>query len=72
MKTKEKGLYNKYVIRKSDGSIVNPNADYFVLRLDKDGEKNHVNACRKAILLYANEIKSYLPELSKDLIDKYS
>ena len=44
----------------------------FVLRLDEGGDPNHVEACRKAILTYADEIKGYLPELSKDLIERYS
>ena len=43
----------------------------FVLRLDKGGDPKHVEACRKAVLKYAEEIKDYLPELSKDLLDKY-
>lgn len=30
------GLYDKYEIRKRDGSPVDPNAKYFVLRLDTD------------------------------------
>lgn len=30
------GLYGKYTIQKSDGSPMDPNADYFVLRLDID------------------------------------
>jgi hypothetical protein len=30
------GLYGKYCISKADGSPVDPNADYFVLRLDTD------------------------------------
>lgn len=47
------------------------NFEGFVLRLDKNGDLNHVNASRKAILTYAEEIKDYLPELSKDLIEKY-
>ena len=64
-------LYNKYKVTKTNGSLVNPNTEYFVLRLDKEGDKKHVEACRKAILIYAEEIKDYLPELSQDLIEKY-
>lgn len=68
----EKGLYNKYYVSKSNGKVVNPHADYFVLRLDKYGkDQKHVAACRKAVLYYAEEIKEHLPELSKDLIRKY-
>ncbi len=47
-------------------------AEYFVLRLDRNGnDKKHIDACRKAIKVYANEIKKHLPELAKDLIEKY-
>jgi hypothetical protein len=42
------GLYNKYVISKSDGSPIDPNAVYFVLRVDKDP------AARAAMRIYAN------------------
>jgi hypothetical protein len=68
---KNKGLLHKYNITKTNGHPMDIDAEYFVLRLDDKGEKNHVNACRKAILIYANEIKEYLPELSKELIEKY-
>ena len=44
----------------------------FVLRFDGGGDPKHVEACRKAILIYANEIRDYIPQLSKDLIEKYS
>lgn len=44
----------------------------FVLRLDKGGDPKHVEACRKAVLVYADEIRDYLPDLSKDLIERYS
>jgi len=51
---------------------VKPYAEYFVLRLDGKGEENHVNACRKALMTYADEIENYLPELAKDLRERYS
>ena len=45
----------------------------FVLRLDDFGDdKVHIDACRKAVLHYAELIKCHLPELSKDLIERYS
>lgn len=81
-----KGLHQKYVIRKVVGiknegflepkrpitKAVDPNAEYFVLRLDDNcKDKKHVEACRKAVLHYAELIKDHLPELSKDLIKKY-
>lgn len=52
---------------------VDPEAEYFVMRLDSGGkDRKHIAACRKAVLTYAEEIKDHLPELSKDLIERYS
>lgn len=48
-------------------------AEFFVLSLDdKVKDKIHLEACRKAVLIYAQEINNHLPVLSKDLIHKYS
>ena len=41
------GLYNKYTITKTDGTPVDPNAQYFVLRIDTDP------AARVALIHYA-------------------
>lgn len=57
-----KGWYIKYHITKADGSPVDPNADYFVLRLDKDP------AARKAAITYAEACENL--ELRRDLIDR--
>ena len=58
------GLRNKYVITKTSGSEVDPKADYFVLRLDKDP---HAIA---AILRYAFSIRKDNPEFALDLFAK--
>jgi hypothetical protein len=42
----KQGLYQKYNVTKTDGSPVDPNARYFVLRLDTDA------AARQAVLMY--------------------
>lgn len=79
---KQKGLINKYFIQKIVRSeffngepmlqAVDEDAEYFVLRLDKNTrDVNHLNACRKAINIYADEIRDYLPVLSADLKQKY-
>lgn len=69
---KPKGLFQKYIIYKADGTPLNENAEYFVLRLDNQcSDRKHVEACRKAVLLYALEIGEHLPKLSKDLLNKY-
>ena len=41
------GLHEKYTIGKVDGTDIDPDAKYFVLRLDTD------LAARKALLVYA-------------------
>jgi hypothetical protein len=68
----QKGLINKYYVCKADGRECDPNAEYFVLRLD-DGstDPKHVEACRQAVLCYAEGIKDHLPQLHKDLVEKY-
>lgn len=44
-------LYGKYIISHSDGSPVDPEAQYLVLRLDKDS--NYGRICRETALRYA-------------------
>jgi len=66
------GLYNKYLIRKTNNCAVDTRAEYFVLRLDEFAkDKRHADASRKAILTYAEEIKDHLPELASDIFKKY-
>ena len=73
MKNKLRGLYSKYIIHKSNGEQVDENSEYFVLRLDdQSSDPIHLNACRKAILTYAENIKDHLPLLYNDLLEKYS
>jgi len=62
------GLEERYIVEKWDlTEPVDENAKYFVLRLDKGGEREHVIACRKAIMVYADNIRHYLPELADDI-----
>lgn len=77
----EAGILPKYLIKKIKGvdsknqyitQDVKENEEYFVLRLDYgSGDAIHVNACRKAILTYALEIKNHLPKLSEELLKRY-
>ena len=60
-----KGLYQKYAVSKADGSAVDPDAIYFVLRLDK-GE--YVDACRMALDAFAMAIWLENPTLADDCI----
>jgi hypothetical protein len=55
------GLYRKYIITKADGSLVDPKAQYLVLRLDTD------KAARVAAMMYADGIAQEKPELAADI-----
>ncbi len=51
---------------------VDKDSEYFVLRLDEKGsDPIHIEACRKAVRTYANEIKSHIPKLAEDLFNRY-
>ncbi|WP_342632693.1 hypothetical protein [Marinobacter alkaliphilus] len=66
------GLHQRYRVEKLNGPT-DPGAEYFVLRVDGGGsDPKHIAACRKALQVYANEIEPHLPELAKDLRDRYS
>lgn len=67
----EKGLYQKYNISRTDGKPIDPENEYFILKVAGKGDPNHIEACRKAVVSYAVNIEPYLPELAKDLIDRY-
>lgn len=67
------GLHRKYNIQKANGEQIEDGSEYFVLRLDSGGgDPVHIQACRDAILVYAEKIKDHLPDLSKDLIERYT
>lgn len=70
----EKGILPKYIIQKSNGDPVSPNAEYFVLRLDNNGsDPDHIWACRRAIVLYAYELymQDRLPALFEDIMNRW-
>lgn len=68
-----KGLHKRFILQKANGEPIDEHAEYFILRLDEHGrDKKHIEACKKAVLCYANEIKEHLPKLSEDLIERYS
>ena len=60
-KLENDGLYGKYKVEKADGTPVDPEAVYFVLRVDTDGE------ARRALRVYAWLGESENPYLSYDL-----
>jgi hypothetical protein len=55
------GIYGKYRIEKTDGTPIDPQAQYFVLRLDTD------RAACEAMRTYAHEIRRRNPILSREL-----
>ncbi|MBL7942466.1 MAG: hypothetical protein JNM00_06855 [Flavobacteriales bacterium] len=51
---------------------VDKDAEYFVMRLDTGGKDiNHIKACRIGIHAYADAIEPHLPELARDLRERY-
>jgi len=51
---------------------VDENAEYFVMRLDTGGSDiEHIKACRIGIHAYADSVSHHLPELAKDLKERY-
>lgn len=85
-KESPKGLHQRYYIEKivpADGPFddgesllkrkpVDPNSEYFVMRLDEGGsDPEHIKACRIGINAYADAIEHQLPELAKDLRQRY-
>ena len=69
------GLHQRFRISKivnGESVPVHAKAEYFVLRLDNYGsDPNHIAACRKAIHTYADAIEATIPELAKDLRERY-
>lgn len=69
--SKLEGLYQKYRVNKVEGET-DLSADYFVLRLDENGkDPRHAAASKQALALYAILISDHMPELSKDICDRY-
>lgn len=61
------GLHKRYNVTKVDGDE-DPNAVYFVLRLDSMGDDpEHLRACQAAARVYARQIKDHIPGLAADL-----
>ena len=68
-----KGLHCRYIVKHIDGSPTYNCPEYFVLRLDNRSEnKAHVEACRLAVLAYADAIAATEPELAEDIYKRYN
>ena len=47
-------------------------SEYFVMRLDEGGSDiEHIKACRIGVHAYADAIQHHLPDLAKDLKERY-
>ena len=47
-------------------------SEYFVMRLDLGGKDiEHIKACRIGVNAYADAIEHHLPQLAKDLRERY-
>lgn len=51
-----KGYYRKYVISKIDGSPIDPEADYFVLRVDSDQDAREAAKHYAGLIVWKNPI----------------
>ena len=65
-------LYRRYKVEKvnteKDGAN-DPDAQYLVLRLDSGGNDiEHIKACQRAALEYANQIRPHMPNLADDVV----
>lgn len=65
------GLFNKYLITRTDGQPLHPEFEGFVLRLDEHGDPAHVAACRDAVLAYAMAIQPHMPDLASDIAKRW-
>jgi hypothetical protein len=85
-KENPKGLHQRYYIQKivrADGLFddgegnyklipTDEGSEYFIMRLDQGGkDPKHIAACRIGINAYADAIANHLPELAKDLKERY-
>ena len=66
----KRGLYHKYNVYRADGRE-DPNAEYFVLRLDRNDVWGQ--SCRDAMLYLVSmpPIQSSYPQLAADIKEKY-
>lgn len=61
-----------YRITKANGSALDAGFEPLMLRFDKGGNAEQIAASRSAVLVYADEIADFLPELSNQLRARYS
>jgi hypothetical protein len=67
-KEQQEGLFNKFIISKADGSPIDPEAKYIVLRYD--AKSSDGAASRRAIIAYARAISQSDPVFAADLLEE--
>lgn len=51
---------------------VDDDAEYFIMRLDTGGsDPEHIKACRIGVHAYADAVEHHLPDLARDLRERY-
>ena len=68
IKDKNQGWYQKYIITKTNNKPVDPDADYFVLRLDI--QDKYGEASLQALKTYATVIREVNPDLARDIMSR--
>ena len=66
-KAEMKGLYNKYIVTKTSGKPVPPEAEFIVLRIDAG---QYLHACRAGVAAFAEAVREHNPVLANDLQEK--
>lgn len=70
------GLHQRYRVSKADGTPCDPQAMYFVLRIDPHGDDHgHVVACQRAARTYCENAPPHMRQVAADLtmlLDTYS
>ena len=64
MGEQQKGLYEKYIITKTNGKPLAP--DFYAIVLRIDGGR-YVEACRSAVLTFASKVRPLNKQLSDDI-----
>ena len=64
MGEQQKGLYEKYIITKTNGKALPPGFYAIVLRIDGG---QYVDACRSGALVFAAKVRPYNKQLSDDI-----
>ena len=62
-----KGLYNKYIVTKTNGKPLDPNFYAVVLRIDGG---QYLSACRAGVAAFAEAVRGENPILADDLQEK--